>query len=681
MTKSILEPSSPRSWRAWMISHWPHLLTLALLVILVASLTTYKLVLPAADDLPRHLENGKLVLQGDFSVLYQNLYSYTEPTGQFTNHHWFFGVLAYLLYLAVGWNGLVIVKVLLLIALFLLLFAIARQRANFWLVALVSLPVIIMLAERSSFRPELLSYLLIAIYIYVLFDAKRHPERKRLFWLLPLQVLWVNMHIFFLIGPMIAAGFLAEQVYLHPREWRTSPLIRKLVLLIGLLMLVSCLNPAGVKGAVVDYRLNINTGEPIQIAEDAPILSIIQGGTYWGDIAVALYFPAVILLALSFAYVFFLKKQRPVFYLLASIGTAAVTYMHVRGLAMFAMLFLLAFTANCEGLHVKVKDWLWERAPGMHRLLAGIGMTGIAMVTVWFLYLSYVGVLVPWVTHGVGLTYQSDAAQFIIDQNLKGPIFNDADAGSYLIYYLYPKERVFVDNRFGDAYSADFLTKVYLPAIQNEDVWQADLKRYGFNTIFFYQYDDVLGGRQFLQSRMHDPAWALVYAGTYNVIFVRNTPGNQGVIQEFQITPDNAAAQLADMVNSGDSQQETVAGDLFFMLGDTDLAMQTYYNVVTRWPNRGNVWLVMGEVELQQNDITHSALGQMYVQKAIDEGDGSAEAYSFLGLAYLRLGQYDAGRAALKRSLSIDPDRQDAKSFLQQLDARLNGEGASFSNN
>ena len=79
-----------------------------LLLIFFGSILSYPIDLPNADDMARHIKNGQLILQGHWDILFKNVYSFTLPDQAFVNHHWFSGVIFYLLHLMVGWDGLVI---------------------------------------------------------------------------------------------------------------------------------------------------------------------------------------------------------------------------------------------------------------------------------------------------------------------------------------------------------------------------------------------------------------------------------------------------------------------------------------------------------------------------------------------------------------------------------------------
>jgi hypothetical protein len=146
------------------------------LLVFYVSLIAFKIVLPAAEDLPRQMMNGKDILAGNWEVVYKNVYSYTDPDHEFANHHWLYGVYAYGLYEIAGYEGHVIVKIVTLLAAFCLIFHAALRRADFWLVALAAIPVILILAGRSGARPEMFSYLFIALYIWLLTYLDHSPR-------------------------------------------------------------------------------------------------------------------------------------------------------------------------------------------------------------------------------------------------------------------------------------------------------------------------------------------------------------------------------------------------------------------------------------------------------------------------------------------------------------------------
>jgi hypothetical protein len=136
---------------------------------------------------------------------------------------------------------------------------------------------------------------------------------------------------------------------------------------------------------------------------------------------------------------------------------------------------------------------------------------------------------------GIGLSEKSAASAVFFKKNgLHGPIFNNYDIGGYLIYHLFPGERVFVDNR-PEAYPESFFKEVYVPAQEDTEKWRALDARYRFNVIYFNYHDLTPWGQKFLIERVKDPDWAPVFADAYAVIFVRRSFENREIFAKYEL--------------------------------------------------------------------------------------------------------------------------------------------------
>ena len=384
----------------------------ALILVFYGALLTHKMNLPAADDLPRQLKIGETILQGNFDILYKNIYSYTEPEQNFYNHHWLSGIIFYLLQSAVGWSGLVVIKVIVFLAAFTLLFRTAMKKADFWLVAFLSLPTILILRERTGLRPEVFSYLFIAIYFYLLVDFEKNPQNKKIFWLIPLQLLWVNMHVFFSIGIMMVAGFLAEKVILNLKNLRQNPVIKKLGFLLVSLFAVSLINPRGLSGVFYRYP---GKNFPLLISENLSPANFLRLEHTWEDVSIVIFKIAVVLLALSFLISF---KKKPIFYFLASVSTAVLGFMILRGIALFGLVFLPAVSENLNPIFVRIRDRLRSDAPRSAKIYGRV-LAGCLIVTLSLLIFPGWPVLTKYKYPGLGLAAWSEgSAQFFKEHKL-----------------------------------------------------------------------------------------------------------------------------------------------------------------------------------------------------------------------------------------------------------------------
>ena len=146
------------------------------------------------SDLGRHIKNGEEILDGNFGVLYQNHYSYTEPGYPFVNHHWLSGVVFYLIWKTSGFTGLHLFFIALSLITFWIFFDLAKKIGGFALAAPAALILIPLIAERVEARPEVFSYLFSGIFLWTLWN-------KRRLWTLPvLMLLWANLHVYFFTG-------------------------------------------------------------------------------------------------------------------------------------------------------------------------------------------------------------------------------------------------------------------------------------------------------------------------------------------------------------------------------------------------------------------------------------------------------------------------------------------------
>ena len=112
------------------------------------------------------------------------------------------------------------------------------------------------------------------------------------------------------------------------------------------------------------------------------------------------------------------------------------------------------------------------------------------------------------------------AIEFVKNNNIKGPVFNNFDVGSFLIWKTYPEQKVFVDGR-PEAYSQEFFENIYKPMQMDQKIWEKYSKEYGINHIFFDHRDITPWARTFLARISQDKNWERVYLDEYVVIFLK----------------------------------------------------------------------------------------------------------------------------------------------------------------
>lgn len=464
-------------------------------------------------DLGRHLQNGKWVWAYP-DLLRTNFYSYTFPTFPFLNHHWGSGVLLFHLWNWFGWEGLSIA----FLAMSLFCSWVVWKQAEdvspqiLFIASLLFLP---MLRERSEVRPEIFSYLCVVIFLYSLKRSKDFPQ---LLWLLPiLQVLWVNLHIYFILGPIFILIYAAQSW----AETNGSSHTKKLSLLFLAVCAASCINPFGVWGAIAPFRIFENYGH--QVFENH---SVFYLATRWKNPMAQYMIGLQLLLALTYRAVL-LREKKVIVSEVCLLGLmCALVWSGFRHCALFSLVLIPCLARWWDVLCPKSFLNQWGRTY-RYVLIVLISLVGIYSV-------SLARLPAPWGRSGIGLMDGClDGITFFREHQLKGPICNNFNVGSALIWGLGDQEKVFVDNR-PEAYPDVFFKHVYGPMQRNEVAWQKLMEVYQFNAIFFSRNDATPSAIGFISRRLDDPLWALVYVDPFSIIMLKRIPLNAELIRQFE---------------------------------------------------------------------------------------------------------------------------------------------------
>jgi len=514
----------------WKIS-LPLVFSLLIFFLLYFIIVSHKINLVTAD-LGRHIINGQYVFI-DKSVLSQNFYSYTYPTFNTINHHWAVGVLFYFIHKISGFVGLQIFNIFISFTTILIFLFTAKRKRNLTLLIPLAFIILPLLAQRTEIRPEILSNLFAGIIFSILYFFRERKINFRFLFLIPIiEVIWVNTHIYFFLGPVIIGSFLLESII---RKNKDSLVFLKLFIATSIATL---LNPIGLTGSLAPFNEFKNYG--YELAENKSVWFLEK---YFGK---SIYYVFKVVFAfLVFSFVLVLKykpKKISITNLLLSIFISFMAWKMVRNITLFSLFSLPFITHNFEtvkkvfpgkinlfmdGKRLKTKFSNINRH--LFLLIFSIIILIYYFSTNQFIKFPY------WREFGFGLeTGNNASADFYITNNLHGPIYNNYDDGGYLIFHLFPKEKVFVDNR-PEAYPASFFKNEYIPSQDDEQKWFELDKQYNFNTIFFSYNDLTPWGQKYIKNRINDPLWALVFMDKDLVVLLKKNQDNQSIINRFQI--------------------------------------------------------------------------------------------------------------------------------------------------
>lgn len=480
-------------------------------------------------DLGRHITNGYVVVHGSmaekWAVLHTNFYSYTLPNQPFINHHWLSGVVFYLFWKMAGFVGLSVFYVGIGIMTFLFYFYAAKKSSNEYLAALLSLLLMPLMAFRAEVRPEIITYLFSGACYTLLWQwHKGHLQHKYLLVLPILMLLWVNLHIGFIFGLFLIGAFGLEHLtrLICRRANGFVPL-----LVIGILSATASLaNPSGWRGLLYPFFIFRQYG--YMIVENQSVMFLTRLGMNanmpFTLLAVCLGLGLLSFVALA------IKDWRKIslvqLLIFSVFGSLAV--LGIRHIPSFAFFALPIMAGNFYEFRFRPPHAAYRTAAWLVFLAAVTALS----------FQNYSALAAAWSAQGLGLMNgASEPGDFLRQQQVAGPIFNNYDIGGYLIYYLYPGQRIFVDNR-PEAYPVSFFEDVYKPAQVDSQKWQQLDGQYHFNAIVFSYRDYTAWGQQFLVARIQDPQWAPVYAQNGVIIFLKKKAANMPIIEKY-LVPSN----------------------------------------------------------------------------------------------------------------------------------------------
>jgi hypothetical protein len=459
---------------------------------------------PLSDgDFWWHLKTGEYILNTR-SIPRTDFFSFTNYGKAWVAHEWLSEAIFYVIYSTLGFNVLIVVFALLTALAFWIAFK--RSSSNPLIGGTVALIGVWAILPNVGVRPRIFTLLLSSVYLALLGRYVRRAEGREIWWLVPLMVLWVNLHGGFLMG-LVLIGLAIVGIPLDAwsnREKLSSslPQLKTLFLVLVACMLAACLNPHGIWIYKFPFEIFLS---PIQQQTVNDWLS----PNFHQSEAVPLF-----MLILGTIAAFALSPKRPK--LSEVILFLATLYMTLKSQRHVAILALVAVPLMAD----YVQNWITARSDG--KLFGPVAPNGgsrtATIVTVLF--------LLPLVVFGWKLktTVFEAPAQVAIDAPVKaveymqqnrivGKTLTDPNIwGGYLIWKM-PSNPVYIDGRI-DMYGDEFV-KEYLYITLGYIDWREPLDRYGVQIA-------IVAPKSVLATGMRNaPNWQQVYQDELAVVFTR----------------------------------------------------------------------------------------------------------------------------------------------------------------
>lgn len=458
-----------------------------------------------------HLKTGQYIVTTK-SIPRTDIFSVSRFGSEWVTHEWLSEILMYAVFSLWGFGGLIVVFALVITFAFWIAYRRCESRTPHLFVAAVAL--LLGVTTTTPFwgvRPQMFSLLFASVFLAVLDKYQRGEGNRLIWWLVPLMLLWANMHAGFAIGLVFIlltiTGIAIDEAILHKRSlafiWTR---IRRLCLVWLMCVVAVVINPNGLRLYSYPFETLKSYAQMRYIGEwQAP------------DFQDPMFLPLLILILVLVCVPIFSRKRPRLSELLILLVTLAAAFRSVRNIPFFA---LVAMPVLAD------QFWSWlsarDRATevisndGHHdnsRRALAINLLGFVVMAV---------ILTPFlVRRTLGRQPRSQAGyfpvaavDFIKSQNVPQPIYNEYQWGGYLIWHLYPQYRVYIDGR-ADVYG-DALIEEYYTIYGGTRAWREPLDSHGIRTVL------VKPDTPIASLLRQDKGWQNVFEDSHAVIFVRS---------------------------------------------------------------------------------------------------------------------------------------------------------------
>jgi len=456
-----------------------------------------------------HLRTGQVIVETR-SIPRQDPFSFSAFGRPWVAHEWLFEAILFLIYRAGGLAAVIAAKAFLVTATAAVVWGLAwnmtRQEA---LATLITLLTTLATLPGWAERPQLLTYLFLALLLALL-QAWQRGASARLLGVLPfLTVIWVNVHGAYVVEFMVLAVYVAVglgrwwQKGRAEEEWKR---VRCLFAVGALGAIASLLNPHTYQAWLYPFQYLGPSVHKAYIAEWQP--------PAFGDAAI---WPFLILLVSTVAA---LLGTGRAFQTENVVLWGIFTLMALQSQRHLPLAALVAAPVLADRLGAAWQSWQTrarEKAPRIlpaaPRLAWGLPVLGVLIGLLeaqgaWASWQTIVQTERPWYR----TFFPVGAVAYLQAHPQPRRMFNHYAWGGYLIWHL-PQQPVFIDGR-ADMYGPEIM-KDYHSVCTLQPGWKAILEKYRIDSVLCPADKPLAAALSEMEQ------WEHVYSDQTSALFVR----------------------------------------------------------------------------------------------------------------------------------------------------------------
>lgn len=484
----------------------PRLQDILFVATLVASFLLGPRMFGIDSDLGRHLAIGEHILNTR-TIPTEDIFSHTMTGTERPPYEWLTQVFFALAHRVAGLDGVALVVSLVIAVTFTFLYIQATKYSRLPITSLI-LTILAMSASSLHWlpRPHVMTFLFLALLLERLETLQRGADVP--IWQFPLlMLLWVNLHGGFIFGFFVWLAYLAGWVW---DKWikKSDPdntIWRQLLRGFLLAGIASTLTPGGLGSwrAVLNNRSRFILSQTVETMPP----DMGQAGTW----------PFFLLVALSIVFLLMARKQAKTSHIFLLGGMAGLGFFMARNIPLFAIAAVPVLSIWAKEPLRTWNKWITfeERITELQKPIQGVFwpvLLGLGCIT---LIVGRQAVRKDALFHFDQRVFPTQAVEWLEEHPQSGKMFNEFNWGGYLLYRLWPYQRVFLDSQtdfYGEA-----LMREYEQILTASEGWENILAFYDVSWTIL-SHDARLSG--ILQERAD---WEMIYEDE-TAIIMRKSP-------------------------------------------------------------------------------------------------------------------------------------------------------------
>jgi hypothetical protein len=452
------------------------------------------------NDTYAHIAIGRWII-GHTSIPSYDVFSHTMPGSPWTAHEWLAEVILALVYQTFSWTGVIALTAAAFAGTIAILTRFLLKNLEPVHALMFAALAVMMSAPHILARPHVLAMPLLVVWSAYLVRASEQG-RTPSFWLLPVMVLWANLHGGFTFGLALALFFAIEAVINARKKNETLAAAKSWALFVGLSLTSALITPHGIKGILFTAHLLNGNYALDRIGE-------------WQSPNFHTFQPLEVWLLFGLAVALHQGLRLPFMRLILLIGLLHLSLNAVRHIELLGLLMPLFLAAplvrqwrerSTTGHQLTKVDLLFRSliSPARHRTVT----LTIVVLTLITLLSSLSSTHIPKIE-----TTLAPALQAVKQAKITGPVLNEYSFGGYLIFADIPP---FIDGRadmYGDDFIKEYISAVYLT---NSDGLPRLLEKYHIEWTLMSPSSPTVALLD------HLPEWHRLYADKIAVVHVRN---------------------------------------------------------------------------------------------------------------------------------------------------------------